>query len=135
MKNDEDTSPETPKAKTRLSIHQTVRLVDIIESFGKQLQDLTRQVTYLLIKYDHANPSVYNQIANEKRTETNLLIEEFKSSLEETEDRPSQSIIVNLSTKKTDHPTKPPISKLTTIVSVTTAIITGIVLALREILK
>lgn len=136
MRAEENTPAETPKAKARLSMHQTVRLVDILEAFAKQFNDINKQIAYILIKRDNANPVVYNRIVEDKRREVDLLIDDFKDSLEEPEDRTSQSIIVNVNAKKSESPpNKILVNKVTTIVSVTTAIITGIILALREIFK
>lgn len=130
------TPAETPRAKARLSLYQTVRLVDVLEEFAKQISELNRQNTYFIIKHDEGIPSVYNKIANEKMKQINLYLEEFKSSLNEDEDRPSQSIIVNVTSKKSEKPpsifSKAISAKVTYIVSAIVAIISGLYLGLKE---
>lgn len=99
----DETPAETPLAKARLSLEQTVRLVNLLQNIEQRLNIQSKMLVHLQIKIDRVDPGIYNETRAEVERETRNMMDSFIDSLDEAEDRPSQTIIVN--TSKT---TKPP---------------------------
>ena len=132
---EDDTSPETPGAKRRFSTNQAVHLVNILQAFESRISALERNSTYLQCRIDRSISSVtLDNRRKEIQDDTLKKLEDFINSLDEDE-RPSQSIIVNVN--KTGRPTKGDlrgtIYRTANIVGIVAGIIAGIIYGLYQI--
>ena len=126
----DETPAETPLAKARLNLEQTVRLVSLLQNIEQRLNIQSKMLVHLQIKVDKVDPGIYNETRAEIERETRGMMDSFVDSLEEAEDRPSQTIIVQAPKTTTKPPSKR--EKLTQhIILIVTAIATFFI-ALKE---
>lgn len=126
----DETPAETPLAKARLNLEQTVRLVNLLQDIERRLNLNSTAVVHLQIKFDKADPTIYNQMRAELEKETREKMNLFIEALEEAEDRPSQTIIVNPRTKHDS--LKPRREKLFQLITLIVTAVAAFFMALKE---
>jgi len=133
MPPEDDTSPETPSAKRRFSANQAGHLVRLLQVTIDRISTLERSMISLQCRIDRSIESVsLRERMKEIQDDCIKQLEWFIESLDDDDDRPSQTIILNTPSRTKSDSLKPKKEKITQLVVLIVTAVAAFFMALKE---